>query len=257
MAAPYREAACTGCGASAVRADVGLCEPCLRDTASRAKRILESATALGGGQATLRVSRLVLAASCAVLVVVSYGALRYSRSLQAHERLLEARASALEARSGRASEAPPRPQAPAAAPLEARDQAEPLPWPPHLLSTSGPPTHDPEALLERARRLARAGVDLPVVEVVLPTPEVPVRNFMIQPFSYRGAGVIGVRLVHWAPEADTRGLEAGDVITAVDGWPVDRESDEWARPFLAQAGTAVIELYRGRRRLVLALRWQS
>ncbi len=282
MSGPYREGACAGCGNGRPVSDaVGLCADCLRDTMARARRIVDGLGA-GPGRAQ-RWARAGALASFALLGVIAWNAASVLRSRSsarepstddavpqtreaAPHRL--ARAAPGEPWSDAAAARPPRPLELRAGPpprLEFErdprsrslgpEATAPLPWPPHLLANAGPPTHEPGVLLERARRLASAGLELAVVDMWLGPRRAPFRAFAIEPFTHAGAGPIGVRVLGGDPATAEIGLAPDDVLTAVNGWPVERDSDAWARPFLAPSGLAVLEVLRERRRVVVALRW--
>jgi membrane-associated protease RseP (regulator of RpoE activity) len=135
---------------------------------------------------------------------------------------------------------------------------------PRILSALGPPTRDPRELLARAERLASAGFDITIVRTKLGsrTLDLPFPASSPQraePIRY-GGGIAGLRMEGFSPNSlpIMAGLENGDVITSVNGFPItspDRiaSSYEGARA----SGMAVIEVLRGPRRIVVAVTWPS
>lgn len=131
---------------------------------------------------------------------------------------------------------------------------------PRVLAALGDDTRDPHALLSRASRLAAAGFDISILRAEL-APGVVERVFTsasrpssIVPVRFKGS-VEGVCLDGLGGLPPGAGLARGDIITSINGVPI-------ARPELAleayasatRAGLVVMEILRGERRVVLAVR---
>jgi hypothetical protein len=134
---------------------------------------------------------------------------------------------------------------------------QPLLWPPTLLATAGGSvTHDPRELLARAERLADAGADLSIRQTQLSRVSLPVGgSIQVVPVSHEGRP-IGVRLSQLGALLEDAGLESGDLVTSVNGYTYPEDPRRWLEPFIQPSGNAVIEVLRGKRRVVLSVRWR-
>lgn len=157
---------------------------------------------------------------------------------------------------------PPRPRhAPSPAGALEREAARPLAdaGPSIALRALGSPTHAPGELWARAVKLAAAGVDVVLTESSLAHRSVKEMEHELGPSAQirPSADVGGVRIASLAPGSIARaaGLQEGDVVTAVNGYPLASPSDLlMAYASALEAQSAVLELRRGPRAVVLRLR---
>lgn len=144
------------------------------------------------------------------------------------------------------------------------DAATPLAGtgPSMALSALGRPTHAPNDLWMRAVHLASTGADVVLTESSLTRRSVNDLENELGPSALilPSADLPGIRIASLAPGSIARaaGLQQGDVITAVNGYPLASPTDLLAA-YASVLGTqtAVIELRRGPRTVVLRLRIHS
>jgi hypothetical protein len=133
---------------------------------------------------------------------------------------------------------------------------------PLLLAEAGAPTHDPRELLRRADRLAAAGLDITIIRVA---PSPAALNDLLSPSARRVRVVparladttIGVQLFGLGPPSAVglMAVASGDVILAINGYPIAApETALEAYQSARAAKAAVVEVQRGKRRLVFAVK---
>ncbi|MEP7125683.1 MAG: PDZ domain-containing protein [Byssovorax sp.] len=124
------------------------------------------------------------------------------------------------------------------------------------LASLGATTHDPTALLARAARLQKDGADLTLTRSLLP---MSVDRALAEGFAPHArigtrwdSNGIEVQSLPTGSIAALAGLQRGDVLTAINGYPfVTPETMIEAHRTLTATGVAVVEVLRGERRLVL------
>jgi S1-C subfamily serine protease len=125
----------------------------------------------------------------------------------------------------------------------------------------GPASNDGQELLNRARRLVDAGLDLTIVQRNIAREGVDratlaTRQIVVVPRLDRGR-VWGVTVLGIRPGdvLDLVGLASGDVVTAINGREVAQDGAPVAPlPLQDSEGTSIVEVVRGGRRVVLAIR---
>lgn len=145
-------------------------------------------------------------------------------------------------------------------PRSARAAASPA-GPTFSLSALGRPTHDPTELWARARKLGTAGLGVILSETRMPVGSVDDLVMAFPPTRIaHDPGVRGVRIYHLPQGSLARavGLQDSDVITAVNGHElISPETTLEAYSSIQQPETAVVEIRRGERPLVIKVGWAT
>jgi hypothetical protein len=283
MSTPYRSTGCAACGAAlpsgspenlegASSQGSALCERCVLEAITNTRRLLERLEAspasrpprfaLGRcvtGLLPFLIAGLVVAPlllwgyqssrshALAQMQTVSPGDAAYNRAPRPREPA--ASSPAAWSGSSRISPSPGRPYAHA---------SDALPWPPAILATAEKGvTHDPQELFARAERLAQGGADLTLRETRLSSASLPLGGSNGLGTVLREGRPIGVNVSQPGPLLASAGVERGDVVTSVNGYGYPEDPQRWVEPFLQPSGSAVIEVLRGARRVVLSVRWRE
>jgi S1-C subfamily serine protease len=142
----------------------------------------------------------------------------------------------------------------------ASPEADVVPIPSSVVGMS-PPVHDPHTLLARADQAVFAGEDVRILRIRLSASALDrltsSRLSRIVP-QRQGDRTVGVRVQGIAPDspASDVGLENGDLLTAINGYALERPEVAIAAYESARRDRmAVIELVRRGRRVVLSLSW--
>lgn len=137
------------------------------------------------------------------------------------------------------------------------------PWPASLLGALGSLDPSPEALLARARNLQKAGFDLTIVNIQVSPEAVKealaegLQGGLVLPVM-RHDQPLGVALYGYGERSLPRlaGLANGDIVTSINGAPLTSAEQAIAAYSQTEARrAAVLEVVRGGRRLVVAIRW--
>lgn len=238
-----------------------------------------SRAASGLGLAARAISLLTVA--LLALSTTSMAALAWSMNRSHHGH--EARQKKVRSHEPAASATPPGPRPPAETkrhprarppaaqmpPLAPRTSGAPVDTlvptsagPSFALSALGKPTNVPSELWARARKLGAAGFEIVLTETTIPAHGLAEIGSRI-PFAAKIApapGVPGVELSELprASLARVAGLQDGDLITAVNGFALTSpDSMLSAYANLRQTETAVLELRRGGRLLVIKASWEA
>jgi S1-C subfamily serine protease len=138
------------------------------------------------------------------------------------------------------------------------------PAPPHtLLAHQGPETHAPDMLWLRAMHLANSGADVTLMRTRLAYPGVEgLVGSGVRIAHERGPdGFVGVRVLDvgdGSSAAARAGVEAGDRIEAVNGFPLTTPRDlEQASDTARGARALVLEILRNGRRILLRVEWRA
>ena len=163
----------------------------------------------------------------------------------------------------------PPPAVPAAPALPEQSGPAPefaLPWPPSVLAGTRPTTHDPQALLQRARRLVDLDQGVVLMEVTVPRAVVAHERSDLASFTANvvpvardgwPAGVELARVPHGSLMAFI-GLRQGDVVTSVNAYPPT--DPRWLDDLQTTTTTnarALIEFVRDRRRVLYYVTWKE
>lgn len=128
------------------------------------------------------------------------------------------------------------------------------------LATLGPETHAVDELWRRAEQLAAAGSGVVLLRTEIPGASGSLPIDGVGTSRLRPEQGAGVRVFGLAPRSTPvlAGLENGDLITAVNGYPMRApEAALQAYPEVQRAHAAVLELVRDHRRIVLRVGWKA
>ena len=296
MSTPYRSSGCARCGsplpseapdgakgspAPAPAHDTPLCEGCVLEAITDARRLLERLDARPTRAPTSLFERslavvgfLSLGAAAAYAVTFPFGVQRQLNPSRVAAEQMQGASPGRAAEDPRSSSLATPPRDPMASSLTASAGAawrpadpprpfahasasEPLPWPPAILATSGSSvTHDPQELFARAERLAAAGVDVTLRETRLSSATLPVGTSTGLGPTFHEGRPIGVKISLPGPLLESIGIESGDLVTSINGYGYPEDPKRWAEPFLQPSGNVVMEVLRGARRVVLSVRWR-
>jgi hypothetical protein len=154
-----------------------------------------------------------------------------------------------------------KPPAPRAEKATSASEAQ-IPSMPSVLAALRPQTHDPDELIARVTKLQAAGMDILMLRADLSRSLVDdgiggMRGVRLLPVkkdgTTAGTTIGGVRTDSLLGLA---GVQNGDIITSINGHEMASPEQALAGYQEAQNGrTAVIELFREGRRVILAVRW--
>ncbi len=145
---------------------------------------------------------------------------------------------------------------------QAEAPAVSLPWPPSLIAAMLPESHDPIVLLQRSRALIAAGHDLTLSQVTVPGAAVVKEGAELGSFRARVVPVAardrvgGVQLLWVPPDSllERLGLEQGDVVTSVNGFPPTEP--QWLDALSVTQARVLVEVVRGKHRIALYVSWK-
>jgi membrane-associated protease RseP (regulator of RpoE activity) len=150
------------------------------------------------------------------------------------------------------------------APVPPADPAgtPPIPSMASVLATLRPETHDPEELVRRAQKLREAGMDILLMRtelsrgLVSPEEQDLMGSSMRMHPVVRDGTTVGMRMFAVRPSSvpGFAGLQTGDVITSINGYPMNApDTALTAYGSIQTSNTAAVELLREGRRILLVV----